>query len=82
MNASKAAAESSVFPLIYGELRRLARGYLSRARANHLCISPRLVHEAWLRLRHARAAGGQLQGKTHGPPWAPGMKRYLSGTPA
>jgi RNA polymerase sigma factor (TIGR02999 family) len=66
MGASKAAADSGVFPLIYGELRRLARGYLSRERANHTLQPTALVHEAWLRLRNDRAAGGQLQGKTHG----------------
>jgi RNA polymerase sigma factor (TIGR02999 family) len=66
MGASKAAADSSVFPLIYGELRRLARGYLSRERANHTLQPTALVHEAWLRLRNDRAASEHLQGKTHG----------------
>lgn len=43
-------AESRLVPLVYGELRRLARMYLSREQA-HVSLQPTaLVHEAFLRL--------------------------------
>ncbi len=42
-------------PLIYDELRRLARGYLSRERPNHTLQPTALVHEAYLRLREQYA---------------------------
>ena len=35
---------------VYGELRRLARGYLSRERPNHSLPPTALVHEAYLKL--------------------------------
>jgi len=37
-------------PLVYEELRRLARGYLSRERSDHTLQATALVHEAYLRL--------------------------------
>lgn len=37
-------------PLVYGELRRLARGYMSRERPEHTLTTTALVHEAYLRL--------------------------------
>lgn len=45
---SKALEE--VTPLIYGELKSLARAYMSRERAGHTLQSTALVHEAYLRL--------------------------------
>ena len=45
---SKAMEE--LLPLVYDELRRLARGYLYRERAEHTLQSTALVHEAYLRL--------------------------------
>jgi RNA polymerase sigma factor (TIGR02999 family) len=39
-----------LLPLVYDELRRLARGYLHRERAEHTLQSTALVHEAYLRL--------------------------------
>src|SRR5436190_20547714 len=65
MSTSNEGPETSVFPLIYGELRRLARGYLLRERANHTLQPTALVHEARLRLRNDRAAA-ELKGRTHG----------------
>lgn len=41
-------------PLVYGELRRLAAGYLRRERANHTLQPTALVHEAYLRLVRQR----------------------------
>jgi RNA polymerase sigma factor (TIGR02999 family) len=39
-----------LFPLVYQELRRLARHCLSRERSDHTLQSTALVHEAYLRL--------------------------------
>jgi RNA polymerase sigma factor (TIGR02999 family) len=43
-------ALESLIPLIYAELRKLARSYLRRERADHTLESAALVHEAYLRL--------------------------------
>jgi RNA polymerase sigma factor (TIGR02999 family) len=40
----------NVFPLVYTELKRLARSRLRKERANHTLQSTALVHEAYLRL--------------------------------
>jgi len=37
-------------PLVYGELRRLAREYLRRERADHTLQATALVHEAYVRM--------------------------------
>jgi RNA polymerase sigma-70 factor, ECF subfamily len=39
-----------LIPLVYDELRRVARGYMRDERANHPLQSTALVHEAYLRL--------------------------------
>ncbi|HUR34955.1 MAG TPA: ECF-type sigma factor [Vicinamibacterales bacterium] len=53
-----------IFPLIYSELRKVARRYLGRERRNHTLQPTALVNEAWLRLEHQH--GGEWQGRTHG----------------
>ena len=53
-----------LFPVIYGELRRVARRYLDRERRNHTLQPTALVHEAWLKLQKER--GAEWQGRTHG----------------
>jgi RNA polymerase sigma-70 factor, ECF subfamily len=55
---------SELFPVIYGELRRVARRYLNRERQNHTLQPTALVHEAWMRLQNDRAV--EWQGRTHG----------------
>jgi RNA polymerase sigma factor (TIGR02999 family) len=45
-----AAAAERLMPLVYEELRRLARNYLARERADHTLQATALVHEAYLRL--------------------------------
>ncbi len=52
------------FPLMYGELRRVAARYLGRERSNHTLQPTALVNEAWLRLRSER--GAELPGRTQG----------------
>jgi RNA polymerase sigma factor (TIGR02999 family) len=43
-------ASEELIPLVYDELRRLARDYLRRERADHTLQPTALVHEAYLRL--------------------------------
>jgi len=44
------AALEQLTPLVYGELHRLARGYLRRERPGHTLQATALVNEAYLRL--------------------------------
>ncbi len=62
--STKRHEAAELFPVIYGELRRMAGRYLSRERRNHTLQPTALVHEAWLKLQHDR--GAQLHGRTHG----------------
>ena len=39
-----------LMPMVYGQLRRLAGGYLSRERTGHTMQATELVHEAYFRL--------------------------------
>src|SRR3954462_13088225 len=55
---------AELFPVIYGELRRVAGRYLSRERGNHTLQPTALVHEAWLKLQHEERV--QVHGRTHG----------------
>src|SRR6185503_10346248 len=64
MATKSAGSKEEVFPVIYGELRRVARRYLGRERRNHTLQPTALVNEAWLRLQNER--GAQWQGRTHG----------------
>lgn len=43
-------ARSGLIEAVYGELRRLARGYLQRERPDHSLPPTALVHEAYLRI--------------------------------
>ena len=43
-------ASAKVIPLVYDELRRLARSYLQRERTDHTLQPTAIVHEAYLRL--------------------------------
>jgi RNA polymerase sigma factor (TIGR02999 family) len=43
-------ALEALVPLVYGELRKMARRYLRHQRAGHTLQSAALVHEAYLRL--------------------------------
>jgi len=45
-----AKAREELIPLVYNELRRLARAFLSRQRSDHTLQSTALVHEAYVRL--------------------------------
>lgn len=45
-----ASALDKLTPILYGELRRLARGYMKRERAGHTLQTTALVNEAYVRL--------------------------------
>jgi RNA polymerase sigma-70 factor, ECF subfamily len=64
MSTKRGAPPNELFPVIYGELRRVARRYLGRERRNHTLQPTALVHEAWMKLQHER--GVNWQGRTHG----------------
>lgn len=49
-------ALDALFPLVYNELRRLARSYLRSERSGHTLQSTALVHEAYLRLVNQNAS--------------------------
>ncbi len=61
-NGDKEAA-SRLMPLVYNELRRLARGYMRRERAEHTLQATALVHEAYLKLVNQRSVN--WQGRSH-----------------
>ena len=54
---------STLMPVVYDELRRLARHYLAREHAPRSIQATALVHEAYLRL--ARDKAQQWHGRTH-----------------
>jgi len=53
-----------LFPLMYGELRRIAAKHLGRERSNHTLQPTALVNEVWLRLQNER--GAESPGRTQG----------------
>jgi RNA polymerase sigma factor (TIGR02999 family) len=57
------AALDALFPLVYEELRRLARRHLSRERPGHTFDSVALVNEAYLKL--VDQDGVRLHGRAH-----------------
>jgi len=48
--AGEPSADERLFPLVYDELRRIARGQLARERAGHTLDTTALVHEAYFKL--------------------------------
>lgn len=57
------AARDELIPLVYDELHRLAKSYLSRERHNHTFQATSLVNEAYLRL--ARQTPIEWQSRAH-----------------
>lgn len=53
-SAGDEAALDRLLPLVYDELRRLARSHMRRERPDHLLQTTALVHEAYLRLVNQR----------------------------
>lgn len=57
------AVAERLLPLIYDDLRGLARRQLGHEREGHTLDPTALVHEAWLRLRPGHAAGAESRGR-------------------
>ena len=57
------ATAEELFPVVYEELRRLAKGYMSRETPGHTLQPTALVHEAYLKLVDQTRA--DWKGKTH-----------------
>ena len=55
-----------LFPVVYDELKRLARNYLNRERAGHTLQPTALVHEAYMRLIDQRAVDWQNRAQFFG----------------
>ena len=68
-------AREALIPLVYGELRRVARRYLGRERPDHTLQSAALVHEAYLRLVHKEPP--QWQNRAHFFSVAAQLMRHL-----
>lgn len=62
-NEGDQAAQEELLPLVYDELRRLARNHLRRERPNHTLQPTALVHEAYLRL--VGEGGATWQNRAH-----------------
>jgi len=56
VRAGEADAGQDLLPLVYEELRALARGQLSRERRNHTLQATALLHEAWMKLGNLERA--------------------------
>src|SRR5271157_2709390 len=56
-------AEAKLVPLVYDELKRLARSYMRRERRDHTLQATALVHEAYLKLVKQKAVN--WQGRSH-----------------
>ncbi|HKE00474.1 MAG TPA: ECF-type sigma factor [Planctomycetota bacterium] len=52
-----------LLPLVYDELRLLARGRMAREKPGHVLEATALVHEAWMKL--AGDAGAEWSGRRH-----------------
>jgi RNA polymerase sigma factor (TIGR02999 family) len=59
-------AAEDVMPLVYHDLRKLARRYLRDERAGHTLQTTALVHEVFLRLQVQRTPGWQERGEFFG----------------
>lgn len=60
--AGKAEAAAELLPLVYEDLREVARGYLRQERVEHTLQPTALVHEVYLRLAKASS---QWEGRNH-----------------
>ena len=65
-SAGESGAADRLMPLVYGELRRRAAGYLRREQRGHTLQPTALVHEAYLRLVDQRRAVWQNRAQFFG----------------
>ncbi len=50
INSGDGQAPDELLPLVYGELRKLAQGYMQNERGDHTLQATALVHEAYIRM--------------------------------
>lgn len=62
-NAGESDALNQIIPLVYGELRKIARRYMGGERKGHLLQTTALINEAFLRLIHSSRV--QWQDRKH-----------------
>lgn len=74
-NQGDLAARDALIPLVYNELRRVAKKNLASQRSDHTLQATALVHEVYLRLVDRKA--GQWQGRTHFFALAANMMRQI-----
>jgi RNA polymerase sigma factor (TIGR02999 family) len=60
------AAPEKLMPLVYEELRRLARNFIARERADHTLQATALVHEAYLRIVDEKRVSWQNRAHFYG----------------
>jgi RNA polymerase sigma factor (TIGR02999 family) len=70
-----AGARDALIPLIYGELRGIARRYLRQERADHTLQSAALVNEAYLRMM--KHEPGQFENRAYFFGFAAQMMRHI-----
>jgi RNA polymerase sigma factor (TIGR02999 family) len=63
VRAGEADADAELLPLVYEELRGIARGQLARGRGGHTLQATALLHEAWMKLGDVGRA--DPQDRTH-----------------
>lgn len=63
--AGLAAASAELIPLLYEELRRLARGHMAAEAGPQTLTATALVHEAWLRMGAPEAGAPQWENRRH-----------------
>lgn len=64
MATGDAAAADRLLPILYGELRQIARRMLADQRRSTLSPTE-LIHEAWVRLVDEDGAGPEFEGRRH-----------------
>jgi RNA polymerase sigma factor (TIGR02999 family) len=73
-NGDRNALEA-ILPLVYNELRRLARYHLQQQRPNHALQTTALVHEAYLRLAHENSP--HIESRAHFLGMAAQLMRWI-----
>jgi RNA polymerase sigma-70 factor (ECF subfamily) len=63
LDGGDASAADELYPMLYDELLRVARGIMGGERVGHTLQPTALVHEAWLRL--VDDSVGDVQGRNH-----------------
>src|SRR5688572_12361254 len=56
-------ARSELMPLVYAELRKMAKGYMRRQQAGHTFQTTELIHEAYLKI--AKNGDRQWRNRAH-----------------